>query len=56
MSRKNENTLKADNADKILKKYCTPILVEYGDIRELTKSAAGKTGNDGATAGNSKTA
>lgn len=36
--------------------YSTPILVEYGDIRELTKAAAGKVGVDGATAGNNKTA
>jgi hypothetical protein len=56
MPHENENTLKSDNPHKLLKKYRAPVLVEYGDIRELTKSAAGKTGNDGAVKGNSKTA
>lgn len=36
--------------------YEKPELVVYGDIREITRSNNGKTGNDGATTGNTKTA
>jgi hypothetical protein len=37
------------------KAYESPELTVYGDVREITKSAVGMTGDDGATSGNSKT-
>ena len=42
-------------SESIKKPYETPELSVYGDIREITQSATGKSGDDGATKGNSKT-
>jgi hypothetical protein len=38
------------------KAYESPELIVYGDVREITRSATGSMGDDGATKGNSKTA
>jgi hypothetical protein len=37
------------------KLFKSPELVVYGDIRDVTQSAVGNQGDDGATQGNSKT-
>lgn len=37
------------------KAYESPELIVYGDVREITKSSTGNSGDDGSTKGNSKT-
>lgn len=41
--------------ESVKKLFKSPELVVYGDIREVTQSAVGSKGDDGAPMGNSKT-
>ena len=55
MPRDSENTSKSGPAKGPRKTYCAPVLVEYGDIRELTGASGMVNMDDGMTTGNTKT-
>jgi hypothetical protein len=46
---------KTDNTETSRKPYTTPELVQYGNIRELTKATGGVVGKNDGGGGNDKT-